>query len=80
MKQDLETIDKNLQEKFAKLLEAKFSETASYEFFGNLNILEIERLIEKIENNEIEIPNAEAKTFLQIYLKRLREEILLKQV
>ena len=75
----IKTTENSLQEKLNKLADEKFSEKASTEFFGNLNILEIEKLTNMIEDNEIELPDPKTKDFLLIYLKRLKEEIFLKQ-
>ncbi len=78
-KNDLKKIDQNLREKLDKLAKEKFSETANYEFFGSLNILEVERFIELLENNKVDGIPENIKEFVITYLKKLHEKLKEKQ-
>ena len=79
MQDKTQNINIGLQEKINKLAEEKFREEACFDFFGSLNILEVERLIELFSsNNETNMPQ-NTKEFLLKYLERLYSELKNKQ-
>jgi hypothetical protein len=72
-------IDQSLDEKLDNLAEEKFSDEASYKFFGNLNHGEIARLIYLFTNDKISYVDSETKELVLKYLGNLDLKIREKQ-
>ena len=68
-------MQKTLKEKFDDLVNNKFSEEASLNFFGSLNENEIKAMQLHIQNENSSSLNFEQKEYLLAYLKKLLDKI-----